>query len=503
MSIEPGFHEHPSFPIFNAAICSGDCKLMILWHNPRLRIRCWQATVIGCVVFALITFTSRSTLAAPAAQLDPLLPLGQVLWQQAKISLSDLLGMDGARSYLILVQNNQELRATGGFISAIGKLTLENGSIRELDFTDSYTFFQADLEYPAAPKPMQQYMNIQLLLLRDANWSPDFPTTAKLIQGFYTQQTGTPLAGVITLDLQAATLLVDAIGPLEIPGAPMPITGENFVEQVLQFWEKPIGTEVTIQASGLGEWWGQRKDFVAVLAQAARERVQSGNVNYGKLAWSVQKALRQRSIQIWVAQPALAQQLGLFGWDGALRPAPDADFVGLVDTNMGFNKVDAVLQRSLAYAVTWPDGPTAPALATAVITYTHPITLPNYTCTNTPAYGENYNFLIERCYYDYVRLYTPAGSTLESIDGVEADSVVTQRGENQTQYFAGYFVLPVGQQHTVTFRYRLPAYITPENYTLQIQRQSGANPLPVTITVGEQTLTTTLADAKLRWSSAP
>lgn len=474
-------------------------SLMIIRYSPRLRVRWWRSTVCGLLLLVFALLNLRPTLAASAVPFDPVVSIIEVLFQQAKGSFSDLVGMNGARTYLVLVQNNHELRATGGFISAVGQLTLENGSIRTLDFADSYTFFQENLEYPAAPKPMQQYMDIRLLLLRDANWSPDLPTTAKLIQGFYTQQTGIPLAGVITVDMQAAALIVDAIGPLEIPGAPLPITGSNFVEQVLQFWEKPLGTEVTIQSSGLGEWWGQRKDFVAVLAQAARERVQSGNVSYGKLAWSVQKALRQRSIQIWVTQPLMAQQLGLLGWDGALRPSPDADFVALVDTNMGFNKVDAVLQRNLDYSVTWPDGQTGAALATAVITYTHPITLPNYTCTNDPAYGENYNFLIERCYYGYVRLYTPAGSTLESVDGVALDSVVTQRGENRTQYFAGYFVLPVGETHTVTFQYRLPAHLTPENYRLQIQRQSGMNPLPVKVTVGEQTLTTTLTSAKLRW----
>ncbi len=468
---------------------------------PRLHPSRWRTVLCGLLLLALSLFNVRPTLAAPLAQVDPVSSLIEVLFQQTKASLTDLLGMNGARTYLVLVQNNHELRATGGFISAIGELTLENGSIRDLNFADSYTFFQETLEYPAAPQPMQQYMGIELLLLRDANWSPDLPTSAKLIRSFYTQQTGIPLAGIVTVDLQAAALIVDAIGPLTIPDSDLSVTGDNFVEQVLQFWEKPIGTDVTIQTSGLGAWWGQRKDFVAVLAQAARDRLQSGDVNYGKLLWSVQQALRQRSIQVWITQPWMAQQLGLLGWDGALRPPANSDFVALVDMNMGFNKVDAVLQRGLTYSVTWPDGPTAPALATAVITYSHPITLPNYTCSNEPTYGEDYNFLIERCYYDYVRLYTPAGSTLASVEGVAPDSVVTQRGENQTQYFGGHFVLPVGETHTVTFQYRLPATLTAETYALQIQRQSGTQPLPLTVTIADQTTTTTLSMAKWSWSA--
>ena len=62
---------------------------------------------------------------------------------------------------------------------------------------------------------------------------------------------------------------------------------------------------------------------------------------------------------------------GTLGW--GLQPEPGADFLAVVDTNMGYNKVDAVVERSLGYTVTWPDGPDQPAMATVTFTYTHPI----------------------------------------------------------------------------------------------------------------------------------
>lgn len=440
-----------------------------------------------------------SALAAYIPQQNPVVPLIQTILQRMAPSVADSLGMNGPRTYLVLVQNNHELRATGGFISAVGKVTVENGELRELDFVDSYLFFQETLEYGPAPKPMQQYMNVQLLLLRDANWSPDLPTTARLVQSLYTQQTGIRPAGVIALDLRAADLLVDAVGPLELPGAITPITGANLAEQLVQLWERPPGTDLQVKSTEFIDWWVQRKTFVTSLAQAARERLENGDVSYAKLLRNIYTALGERSIQIWVEEPLLAKQLSLLGWDGGLYPAPGADFVALVDMNMGFNKADAVMQRELDYSVTWPDGPAAPALATATITYTHPITIPNYTCTNTPEYGESYNFLVERCYYNYVRLYTLPGAELIQATGVAPDSVVTQRGENRTQYFAGYFVLPLGQQQIVTFQYRLPADLTSDNYQLLLRRQAGSKPLPVTVTVNGETISTTVTDAKLRW----
>jgi hypothetical protein len=438
-------------------------------------------------------------LAAKVAQQNPVLPIVQTILQYMTPVVADSVGMNGPRTYLVLIQNNHELRPTGGFISAVGRVVVENGALREFDFVDSYLFFQETFEYGPAPKPMQQYMNVQLLLLRDANWSPDLPTTAKLVQSLYAQQTGVHVAGVIAVDLHAADLVVDALGPLELPGAAAPITGDNFAEQIVQLWERPPGTDLQVKSTEFIDWWVQRKTFVTSLAQAARERLENGDVSYAKLLRNIYTALGERSIQIWVEEPLLAKQLSLLGWDGGLYPAPGADFVALVDMNMGFNKADAVMQREISYAVTWPDGPTAPALATATITYTHPITIPNYICTNTPEYGESYNFLVERCYYNYVRLYTPPGAELVQATGVEPDSVVTQRGENRTQYFAGYFVLPLGQQQIVTFQYRLPADLTPGNYQLLLRRQAGSKPLPVTVTVNGETISTTVTDAKLRW----
>lgn len=40
---------------------------------------------------------------------------------------------------------------------------------------------------------------------------------------------------------------------------------------------------------------------------------------------------------------------------------------------MGYNKVDAAIERGLDYRVSWPDGADQPAQATLTLTYTHPI----------------------------------------------------------------------------------------------------------------------------------
>ncbi len=441
------------------------------------------------------------SLAEPVAQLQSALQLAAAGLEMSP-ALPELLGYYGPRNYLLLVQNNQELRPTGGFISAVGLLSLHNGEPGDLDFTDSYNIRRDDVDHPTAPAPMRQHMGIELMFVRDSNWSPDLPTTAELVRALYTQDTGQAVDGVITVDLRVVELLVDALGPLEVKGADVPITGDNLIEQIIRFWDQPVETGDTIESAGQEEWWKQRKDFMPALAQAALNRVRGGHFNPLRLLDAARVALDERAIQVWLANPTSAATLAAQGWDGGLQPQAGADLLALVDTNMGYNKVDAVLQRSLAYTVTWPDGPAAPALAEAAVTYVHPQEAPGYVCDPRPCYGNNYADMIKRCYFDYVRLYVPAGSELIEIAGVEPDSVDAGLGENGTQVFAGFFQMLPGAEHVVRFRYRLPPQITPPGYTLLVRRQSGAGPLPLRVDVNGRTLDTVVKDGALLWSPA-
>jgi hypothetical protein len=418
-------------------------------------------------------------------------------------SLPWLLGMEGPRTYLVLVQNRDELRATGGFIAAVGRVSVDGGRLTDFDFEDSYALYSDRSTYPPAPQAMQQFMGIPLLVMRDANWSPDFPTTAQVARALYAQETGTQVDGVFTVDLNAVKRLIGALGALDVPGADEPITSDNIEQQVIRFWEKPVGASTSIAAGMNIDWFGQRKDFIPAIAREALNRIQGGNVNYGALLTAVQSAMDERSIQIWVNNPQVQSVMAEARWDGGLHPQPGADFLALIDTNMGYNKVDAAIERSLAYSVTWPEGPDQPALATVTISYTHPITTPDPGCDQSPRYGTSYADMIARCYFDYVRVFAPAGSELVKAKGVEGESIISRRGERGTHEFAGFFVLPPASEQQVSFTYRLPAGITPDNYRLLFQRQSGTQPLPLTLDVDGAAQATTVAEGWLDWSAPP
>ncbi|MCB0107724.1 MAG: DUF4012 domain-containing protein [Caldilineaceae bacterium] len=415
-------------------------------------------------------------------------------------SLPDILGVGETRTYLILAQNNHELRATGGFLTAVGRVSLQDGRVVSIDFMDSYdpSISRTDLPLPQAPQPMQEHMNIGVMLLRDANWSPDFPTTAQIVRTIYSQQTGRVVDGVITIDLQAVELFVKALEPLKMAGVDEPLTGATVLEQLTAFWAAPLESEATL-ASGDTGWWKQRKDFIPKLVDAVLGRIMRGQFDYLRMLSTMYAALDQRSIQLWFADPALQREVATVGWDGALRPPAEGDFLAIVNTNFGYNKVNAVIEERVAYQVSWPDGPAAPAVATVTMIYKHPFERPGYVCDQTPHYEGSYEEMIARCYFDYVRLYAPAGSELLGVQGLQSETVTSQRGEGGSQLFGGYFILSPGSESTIAFQYRLPAEITPANYHLTVRRQAGTPPLPFQADIDQRFVETTIESGLFTW----
>ncbi len=467
--------------------------------EPELAAMSAQATTINAELHTIDATTLSPLLREPVRQLQAATTLiAPALRMSAH--LPAILGVGETRTYLVLAQNNQELRATGGFLTSIGRVSLLDGRIVGIEFVDSYdpSINRTDLPLPKAPLPVQQHMGIGVMLLRDANWSPDFPTTAQIVRTIYNQQTGRSVDGVITIDLHAVELFVQALEPLKMAGVEEPLTGATVLKQLTAFWAAPPGSDATLQ-SGDASWWKQRKDFIPKLVDAVLSRIQHGQFDYLRMLSTMQRALDTRAVQLWFANSDVQNELASVGWDGALRPPREGDYLAVVDTNFGYNKVNAAVEERVAYQVDWPDGADKPAVATLTLIYRHPYERPGYVCDQTPHYEDTYEEMIVRCYFDYLRVYVPPGSELIGTQGLQPETVVSQRGEGGSQLFAGYFVLAPGSEQTVALQYRLPARITANAYTLTVRRQAGTNPLPFQADVDGRAFATTIEDGMLIW----
>jgi hypothetical protein len=385
----------------------------------------------------------------------------------ALILLPAPLGADDPQTYLLLAQNNHELRATGGFITGAGHITVDRGAITQLEFGDSYAIDDLGQPHPPAPDALRQQMGAGILLLRDANWWPDFPTSAQVAAGLYQQDQSQAVDGVVAIDLTTLRLLLEATGPVQVPGYEQPISSGNLETMIGQYWQAP---QSLAPGGDDQDWWQSRKDVAADLLAALLDQLtaQATPEALGALVQGFGRALEEGHALVYVKQPALQNLLQRTGWDGAQR-AFEGDYLMVVDSNVGFNKVDPNIERTIDYQVSFE--PSGLAAAQLTLSYRHRIQRPGPACIREPRYGDSYAELMERCYWNYVRVYVPENSEVAEVVG--ADAPVQVYGENGYTVIAVSFLLETGQARRIQIQYRPNLPAVAGRYHLQIQKQAG------------------------------
>ena len=431
-------------------------------------------------------------------QIDQYLPLAQDGVRVMQI-FPAIMGAEGERTYLVVAQNEDELRATGGFISGVGLLRLNDGQITGLEFIDANVIDDwANKPYDFPPQPLYNFMGLELFLFRDSNFWPDFPTSAENMMNLFTYGQGTPLDGVIAVDQQFVALVVGAVGPVPLTQYNLTVTGDNAIESMRQAWE---GTDDQTDV----EWVYTRKEFIGQLAAALRTQIEG---NPGSLDWptfvkALFQSVQEKHLQIYLRDPVLGDVLNGVNFDGRLENPAGQDFLMVVDTNMGYNKTSALMNTSYAYQVTLASDGTGTADLT--ITQAHSgreATSPpceqgvgGYTASIT------YAQLLHRCYWSYLRVYAPTGANLLAASSHPAPATAF----SHNQAWAGqatltsdktgltlldnFVLVPYGQTAQILFQYALPNTITQmqedgtAEYELHVMKQAGARPQTVTLTI--------------------
>jgi hypothetical protein len=332
-------------------------------------------------------------------------------------------------------------------------------------------------------------MELPTVLLRDSNWSPDFPTTAALAEYLYALARFHGADGVIAIDQYAVRSLLTVLGPVQVEAVSYPITAENVVTYMRQ---------AKGQAESAGE---NRKSFMDELGGAILEKIKaSKDISWVSLLKVLQEILNGHHMLLQFDDPGTAAVLAERGWDGALRPGA-GDFLMVVDSNIGFNKVNAVVEASLTYEVDLSD----PAAPTGLLTVVHK----NSATKGVPCvqfdmdYQGSYDNLINRCYWDYLRVYKPLGTQmlegtphevpgawLVSGEAIPARVDVLEEKIEGVQGFSTLLVLPGGDSLKTSFHFQLPSQVigTGEGsktkvYHLRVQKQAGTLPQVLTIRV--------------------
>jgi hypothetical protein len=170
-----------------------------------------------------------------------------------------LLGINHATTYLALWQDTSERRATGGFITAAGTMSVKNGQLGALALQDTY-----ELDVPAAtshPTPLPAaaawFPLSKSWGLRDANLEPDFPTTAQAAEQLYTGEGGGPVDGVLAFTTSFVQHLLSITGPVQLPELNETIGSDSLVDKLHLFQlPRSSGDEVSAGANGREAFYG-------------------------------------------------------------------------------------------------------------------------------------------------------------------------------------------------------------------------------------------------------
>ncbi|MBI4457644.1 DUF4012 domain-containing protein [Candidatus Uhrbacteria bacterium] len=302
------------------------------------------------------------------------------------------VGSAGTRRYLIVFQNNAELRATGGFIGSFALLDVNKGEIANLEIPGggSYDLKGSLKEHYAAPQPMR--LINPLWQFQDSNWSPDFPTSAQTVAWFYEKSGGPTVDGVIAVNASFMENLLEVTGPIAMPEYGKTLTSRNF------FFETQKQVEMEYDKTE-----NKPKQFISDMSPKVLSKImQSDRNGMIKLAGAVDRGLAGKDIQLWFRNEDLQSRAGSLGWTGALMPG-DADTLAVVHTNIAGQKTDGVMDESIDHRVK--------ILSDGTSTVTLTISRKHNGKKNALFNGVRN--------VDYLRVYVPAGSRLVEAAGFE------------------------------------------------------------------------------------
>ena len=397
----------------------------------------------------------------------------------------ELFATDSARDYLVLGHSADEIRGTGGFVSSVWLVRFENGKLTKVDYFDSARVddWERLLLYPKAPGGLEEHMNAWVWLMRDVSWDPDFPTTALAAQDMFRLGQRREVDGVIAINQWTLLKLVESLGSIPDPGGGDPITSRNLLS-VLEDGTDTHGRaymDLTLQ--------GVLDSLTRPLSLGVLTR----------LASAIYGSLNEKEMMIYLNDPESQSAISLNGWDGRVV-YPEADYLYVVDSNVGWNKVDRNVERNTHYRIDLRrlDRPRA-ALTLEYKNHSGPGAtgcLPQWLSRDT-----SYGNLKNACYWNFIRVYLPEEARLLTttslplpehsvsveiglgVPGEETGGVSSSHGKT---VYSGIMSISPGDRSEVTLVYDLPTGVISADgesltYRLLLQKQPGLRERDVSI----------------------
>lgn len=396
--------------------------------------------------------------------------------------LPKLLGFYEDRVYLVLFQNNMELRPGGGFIGSYAIAKLKKGKLLDFSIHDVYDADGQLKGHIEPPFAIRRHLPSVHWYLRDSNFNVDFPKSASASSFFLKTETGTNVDGVIAVDVSFVRLLLSVIGKVEVSDYKETVDAEN-----LYLLTQKHAQENFFPGSN------QKKDFLRSLFQAVQMRLSSDkSISYIALLEALVKGIKEKHLLFVFTNQSIqnvftVNRMSSSLWDAREKQKDDLnDFLGISEVNLGVNKANYFVTRKIKQEVT----------LTKDLAILEKLTIRYKNNSEDKILGGDYK--------NYIRLILPLGTKLSEITidnapqsiikAVTDPSVyegkrfvapvgleVEQTQENTKALFGFLLTVPQGKEVTVVVSYELPKKELLNNqfyYNLWLFKQPGTDEYP-------------------------
>jgi len=406
--------------------------------------------------------------------------------------LRSFLGFEGPRTYLLIGQNQNEIRASGGFIGVAAEAMIDKGELTRLVYLDSFAVDPEPLtNNPFPPEGLFWYLWMGRLLFRDANWNPHFPASAAQVAEIYRLGKGVQVDGVVAGSKALMIDLVGAFGDITVPeteGVLSRETAAALAEGQLPYPCLPRHLSVRSKRCFDEDVFFALNSRLTTTSVAAPVR--------RRIVELVKDYLDQKNILIHIFPPADDSFLWERGWNGALPPV-DHDYLLVVDSSLPGHSTVGV-QRSWEYRVSLT--PNEPVVAQLRLRYDNSDQPRDEIC-------RQFAWEVYHCYWNFFRVYVSRlaaqiqmppvplhEGTLKLIWGYpDADSATTvpdsDTGPSRLTELSGYIAVEPGSVTTIPIQYKLPPEVLRSTapgvyeYRLLVQKQPGIDHDQVSLAV--------------------
>lgn len=386
-------------------------------------------------------------------------------------SLPYLLGIPEERAYLVIFQNDKELRPTGGFMTAYSLMKVKEGRIQPVSSDDIYNLdkrYKADIE---APKPFlehikQPYSANPNWRIRDMNWSADF---REAMDFFYKEAKTAKLPevdGIISVDTNVLVYLLQITGQIGVPGQgnfSADIDARCGCPQVIYELEsyadveKPIVWDPNTGKIVFGEIVDNRKAILGPLVNSViANSLAQPKEKVPQLAGAVLRSLQEKNVMVYVFDQDTQRAVESFNIAGRLRET-QGDYLAIVDANLGGRKSNLYVTQDVGDEIKVTNDKITHELT---ITYKNP---------------QKHDGWLNSVLPNYMRVYVPRGAKLVDAQGLSAEMQTSE--ESGKTVFGGFFELRPEGVVKVSIKYEVAntgAKGSP--YTLLVRKQPGTVP---------------------------